>query len=513
MTMLKNNFKNLIVLDLANNHFGDLNHAKKVVSGFSKIINKYSINCTIKFQFRDLDNFIHKDYKNSDLKYIKRFRETKLDENEFKKLFSFIKSKKIKTSCTPFDEVSIKIIEDLKFDYLKIASVSALDFSIHERAIKNKIPKLISTGGLTIDEIDKIVSFYSKKKQKFAIMHCVAIYPSKNTDLNLSVIENLIKRYPGIPIGWSTHENPNELNPSILAYAKGARIFEKHIGINSKKYKLNDYSITPELFEKWYCNLSSGIEILGKNKKIVNNKEKITLSNLQRGVYAQTNIDKYNTIKKKNVYFAIPLQKGQLSAIEFKNKLISLKNFIKDKPLIKKYIKQDEHTKSEELIFSYLHELKGMLNQQSINIGSTFDLEISHHKGIKNFKKVGAFLFNIINKEYAKKLIVMLPNQEHPSHHHKKKVESFLIVFGKLYIKNNTKRFNLNPGDTYHVNKNTWHQFKAGNQGCIFEEISTRSIKSDSYYRSKKLKALERTDRKTFINNWFSVKNILNKKV
>ena len=62
-----------------------------------------------------------------------------------------------------------------------------------------------------------------------------------------------------------------------------------------------------------------------------------------------------------------------------------------------------------------------MLNYQSISIGSSFDLEISHHRGIKNFRKVGAFLFNIIDKEYAKKLIVMLPKQKHPNHHHKEK--------------------------------------------------------------------------------------------
>ena len=100
----------------------------------------------------------------------------------------------------------------LGFDYLKIASVSSLDFNLHERAAKNKIPKIISTGGLEIKDIDKIVSFYSKKNQKFAIMHCVAIYPSRNSDLNISVIENLTKRYPNIPIGWSTHEEPQEFN-------------------------------------------------------------------------------------------------------------------------------------------------------------------------------------------------------------------------------------------------------------------------------------------------------------
>ena len=68
----------------------------------------------------------------------------------------------------------------MKFDFIKIASVSALDFNLHERVIKNKIPKIISTGGIKIDDIDKIVSFYSKN-QAFALMHCVSIYQQKIT--------------------------------------------------------------------------------------------------------------------------------------------------------------------------------------------------------------------------------------------------------------------------------------------------------------------------------------------
>ena len=68
-------FKDLIVLDLANNHFGDLKHSLKIVSEFSKIRNKYNIKATIKFQFRDLPNFIHPDFRNSNKKFIRRFFE------------------------------------------------------------------------------------------------------------------------------------------------------------------------------------------------------------------------------------------------------------------------------------------------------------------------------------------------------------------------------------------------------------------------------------------------------
>ena len=74
---------------------------------------------------------------------------------KFNLLKKIIKKRGLLTSCTPFDENSIKKIEDMKFDILKIASVSSNDWSLLERSVENNIPKIVSTGGRTIDEIDK----------------------------------------------------------------------------------------------------------------------------------------------------------------------------------------------------------------------------------------------------------------------------------------------------------------------------------------------------------------------
>lgn len=507
--MKNSNYNELIVLDIANNHFGDVNHAKKIVNNFSKVIKKYKLNATFKFQFRDLDTFIHKDHLNSDEKYVKRFMSTKLSLKQFSEINSYIKKKKIKTACTPFDENSISNIEKLKFDYLKIASVSALDFNIHERAIKNKIPKIISTGGLRIEDIDKIVSFYIKKKQQFALMHCISIYPSENKDLHISFIKNLKKRYRDVPIGWSTHETPHELNPATLAYACGARIFEKHIGISSKKYKLNNYSITPESFEKWYQNFNSCKEILGSPNKVILKKELSTLRQLERGVYAKKDIKKNEKLTRLNTYFAFPLKEKQLTASEFKNNMIALLSIKKDKLISKKNIVFDKIQQDKQMIYGYIHKLKAMLNYNNVNISENVKLELSHHKGINNFEKIGCFLFNVINEEYAKKILVMLPYQQHPSHHHKIKKESFIITSGSLKLNYNGKNFTLYPGEIFHIKKNSWHKFKAGNQGCIFEEISTTSFKTDSYYKNTKIKSLKRNERKTFVNNWFTISNVI----
>lgn len=497
----------LYILDLANNHFGNLSHAKKIIKKFAQVIKNENLNAAIKFQFRNLDTYINPKYKNSNNKYIKRFQQTELTYDQFNIIFKLIKKNKIKTACTPFDEESVNQIEKMKFDFIKIASVSSTDFSLLERVVKNKIPKIISTGGLSLKEIDRIYSFMSKKKQDFSLMHCVAIYPSKNSVLQINFIKNLIERYKNVKIGWSTHENPNEYLVGPLAYSLGARIFERHIGIDDK-YKLNNYSSTPKIFQKWVQNIKKCKEILGQTKlnreKNTYKDEFQTLNSLQRGLVSKKNIYKGDKlILGKNVRLMFPLERNQLSSKEFKNLNTFAKYNVKaNKSINKNQCRFDEKLTKEYEIRSFVHEAKAMLNYANIKIKDKFDMEISHHYGISNFRRTGCFLLNLINKKYAKKILILLPNQKHPLHFHKIKEESFIILFGTLLLKDGNKNFNLKEGDIIHLKKGSWHNFIAGRDGCIFEEISTTSLKKDSFYKSKKIRLQNLNDRKTFINRW-----------
>jgi len=496
-------FKDLLILDLANNHFGDVNHAKKIINQFGSIARLYKKNCAIKFQFRDLKSYVHNNFINSDHKYVRRFLSTQLSFDDFYTLYKEVKKNKLLTACTPFDEKSVDYIEKMKFDFLKIASVSAQDFYLLERIVKNNIPKIISTGGLQLNEIDKVVSFMKKKKQIFSLMHCISIYPTANENLQISFIAELIKRYNDIKIGWSTHESPNEFIPSSLAYACGATLFERHIGINHHKYKLNNYSMTPSVFKEWLNNIYKTKEILGSKNKTILKLETQTLNSLQRGVYAKRDILKNEILDNSNIYFAFPLQKKQISTIKLKSNSRTKIFLKKNEPILEKNILSDKKIIDEYKIRSYIHELKALMNYNKINVNDNFDMEISHHKGIKNFRKTGCFLFNVINKVYAKKIIAMLPNQSHPLHFHKKKDESFFILHGSLTLKLNKKIHKLSEGQIVHIKKNSWHEFKAGNKGCIFDEISTTSYKNDSFYKDKNIKKITRDYRKTYVNNWY----------
>ena len=106
------NDKPLVILEMANNHMGDIYHAKKIIDEYFDLTKNFNkiINFAVKFQFRDLKSYIHKNfldgYKN---KYVSRFLETQFNAKEWKQLISYARSKFI-TICTPFDEKSVKKI-------------------------------------------------------------------------------------------------------------------------------------------------------------------------------------------------------------------------------------------------------------------------------------------------------------------------------------------------------------------------------------------------------------------
>ena len=99
--------KPLVVFDIANNHNGDIGHGLKIIKeihGASKEF-KDDFLLGFKFQYRDLDSFIHPDYKDRlDVKYVKRFSDTRLSEENFKLMKSELDNLGFLSICTPFDE-------------------------------------------------------------------------------------------------------------------------------------------------------------------------------------------------------------------------------------------------------------------------------------------------------------------------------------------------------------------------------------------------------------------------
>ena len=103
-------FEDLFVLEMTNNHRGDIKRGLRIVEQFSNVAKRHSIRAAIKLQFRDIDSFIHKSYRSrTDIQYIKRISETRLSEDEYSVLVDAIRDSGCIPLATPFDEKSVDL--------------------------------------------------------------------------------------------------------------------------------------------------------------------------------------------------------------------------------------------------------------------------------------------------------------------------------------------------------------------------------------------------------------------
>ena len=235
--------KPLIVLEMANNHMGDVSHGKALISALAEVVNplRSVFDFAIKYQFRELDTFIHPEFKGSDLKFVKRFEETTLTKSQWNDLIGFGRDKNFLLIVTPFDEPSVDRALSYDIDIMKIASCSLADWPLLESIAEAQQEVIFSTAGANIGSIDNMVSFFSNRNIETSLMHCVGLYPTPFENLNIGQIAFYSKRYPEIRLGYSTHENPSLTETGALAFALGARVFEKHVALPTDAYDKNDY--------------------------------------------------------------------------------------------------------------------------------------------------------------------------------------------------------------------------------------------------------------------------------
>lgn len=496
-------FTDLFIYDLANNHQGDIEHASNIVRAVGRVNAAAGARGALKFQFRQLDSFIHPDFQaRMDLKYVKRFKETRLDLDAFAALARLARECNLLAMCTPFDEDSVDIICDMGLDAIKVASCSADDRPLLEKIARVNKPVVASTAGLRIDEIDWLINFFESERVEFALMHCVAQYPTPDASLQLDQIGVMADRYRSVPIGWSTHESPDNVDAVKVAYAKGARLFERHVGLNTERYKLNQYSSTPEQLEKWLAAHRAARAMLGAPERIPSSpEERQTLRELKRGVYALRDIAKGTGIARQDVFFAMPVQDGQLLSGQWRPGMVAAADHAANAPLPDGLARQD--VTDEQLVYQIMLQVRGMLNKANIHINADASIEISHHYGLRRFREFGAVIITCVNRSYAKKLIVQLPRQKHPYHFHRQKEETFQLLDGDLEIVKQGERVSLLPGDTFLVEPNSWHKFHTLD-GAIVEEVSTTHFNDDSFYEDPEIAAMSRDQRKTKVDSWLA---------
>lgn len=158
-----------------------------------------------------------------------RLKPMDLTKELFQKFVDECKSAGIEPLTTIFTRQRIPFISSLSMKAVKVASYDCGSFPLI-RELKDQFKYLyISTGSTFDEEIEKTANIL--KNTNFSFLHCVTIYPTPLSVLNLKRMDYLRKFTQNV--GFSDHSliKRDGINASIIALALGADVVEKHFTI------------------------------------------------------------------------------------------------------------------------------------------------------------------------------------------------------------------------------------------------------------------------------------------
>ena len=144
----------------------------------------------------------------------------------------------------------------------KIASADLVNTPLLRHVAALGKPIFLSTGGGTLDDVERAVETILALNEQLCILQCTAAYPCEVEELNLQVIETYRERFPDLVVGLSDHQSGIAM--SLVGYMLGARVIEKHFTLNHA-WKGSDhaFSLMPEGMRRLVRDLRRVPDALG----------------------------------------------------------------------------------------------------------------------------------------------------------------------------------------------------------------------------------------------------------
>ena len=170
--------------------------------------------------------------------------------------------------ATAFDIPSADFLTELKRPAYKISSGDLKNTPLLAHVARSGKPMIISTGGATIEDVQRAYDVIMPINPQVCILQCTAGYPAENTELDLQVIATYREQFPDAVIGYSGHDNGIAM--PLAAYMLGARVIEKHFTLSrSMKGTDHSFSLEPVGMKKMVRDLRRVQLALGDGRKKV----------------------------------------------------------------------------------------------------------------------------------------------------------------------------------------------------------------------------------------------------
>lgn len=225
--------KPIVVAEIGLNANGDLGIAKTMIQMAHAFGADY-----VKFQKRNLDKCYTQEKLDSTkvTKYGKTVREEKqaleFDRAEFDEIDDFCITAGIKWFASPRSAEDVEFLMQYKPRFLKIAGGSQNNIELLNAIKDTNVPVIMSTGMATEEELDfAFWELHNNNHQIRYLLHCVSIYPTPHSDMNMNALKTLQARYGDFcAIGFSNHSK--EIIFTVQAAVMGAQMLEFHITLD-----------------------------------------------------------------------------------------------------------------------------------------------------------------------------------------------------------------------------------------------------------------------------------------
>jgi N-acetylneuraminate synthase len=242
-----------VIAEIGINHNGSLELAKKIIDG------AVFAGCdAVKFQKRTPALCVPRDQWHVErdtpwgrMTYIDYRHRVEFDFNDYSEIDLYCKTKGIMWSASCWDEEAVDFIEHFNPPFHKAPSASLTDYSLLKRMRSTGKPLMISTGMSTMEEIEDAIGVVGT--DNLLIAHSTSAYPCKTAELNLRMVQTLMNRFPGAPIGYSGHEAG--LAPTWAAVALGASFVERHVTLDRTL---------------WGTDQAASVEVIGMHRLVRN---------------------------------------------------------------------------------------------------------------------------------------------------------------------------------------------------------------------------------------------------
>ena len=231
-----------IIAELGSNHNGDMVLAKKLIDSAKRAgadcvkfqsWSKETIFSKIKYEE---NHFLTDDYRDRDDYTLEQIVEKfSITESQLVEMSGYCKKIEIDFTSTPFSKREADfLVDQVNVDFIKIASMDLNNYQFLEYIAHKGKPVVLSTGLSSLAEIDKAIqTIENTGNKRLIILHCVAIYPPEDSQINLNNMDSLSAIYP-YPIGFSDHTLGTCI--PLASIAKGACIIEKHYTLDKEMF-------------------------------------------------------------------------------------------------------------------------------------------------------------------------------------------------------------------------------------------------------------------------------------